>query len=279
MHIASQPAHSQARAVDQISAGFIHRLGSAVSARFMKFDKRQIFRNVGSTWFALGLNVVVGIFLSPYILHRLGDDAFGLWILIFSVTGYYGLFDLGIRSSIVRYVARFSATDDHAELNRLVNTAMFGYSAIGILALGITLVATYYVHSIFPKIPVEFVPTARWLLLIVGTSVSAGFPIGVFSGILEGLQRFHLLNLNSACTTLMRALLIVIALTHGYGLLTLALITTSLPLLGGLVNAAVVFRLRATALRIPICEPGQLPHDCELQRHNVRDHIGRTPAL
>ena len=41
----------------------------------------------------------------------------------------------------------------------------------------------------------------------------------------------------------MRALLIVIALTHGHGLVTLALITTSLPLLGGLVNAAVVFRL------------------------------------
>ena len=112
-------------------------------ARFMKFDKRQIFRNVGATWFALGLNVVVGIFLSPYILHHLGDDAFGLWILIFSVTGYYGLFDLGIRSSIVRYVARFSATDDDAELNRLVSTAMFGYGAIGILAMGITLVATY----------------------------------------------------------------------------------------------------------------------------------------
>lgn len=209
----------------------------------MKFDKRQILRNVGSTWFALGLNVVVGIFLSPFILHRLGDDAFGLWILIFSVTGYYGLFDLGIRSSIVRYVAKFSATEDHAELNRLVNTAMLGYSAIGISALGITLLATYYVHSIFPKIPVDFVPTARWLLFIVGASVSAGFPIGVFSGILEGLQRFYLLNLTSACSTLIRALLIVIALTHGHGLVTLAVITTSLPLLAGLVNAAVVLRL------------------------------------
>lgn len=209
----------------------------------MKFDKRQIFRNVGSTWFALGLNIVVGIFLSPYILHRLGDDAFGLWILIFSVTGYYGLFDLGIRSSIVRYVARFSATDDRTELNRLVSTAMFGYSTIGILAMSITLVATYYIHSIFPKIPVQFLSTARWLLLIVGTSVSAGFPIGVFSGILEGLQRFYLLNLTSACTTVIRALLIVIALTHGLGLLTLALITAGLPLLGGLVNATVVFRL------------------------------------
>src|SRR6478752_5412863 len=126
----------------------------------------EIFKNVSSSWFGLGVNILVGIFLSPFILHRLGDTAYGLWILIFSVTGYYGLFDLGIRSSIVRYVAKFSATEDHAELNRLVNTAMLGYTAIGISALGITLLATYYVQSIFPKIPFDFVPTARWLLFI-----------------------------------------------------------------------------------------------------------------
>src|SRR3954453_20056154 len=107
----------------------------------MKFDKRQILRNVGSTWFALGLNVVVGILLSPYILHRLGDDAFGLWILIFSATGYYGLFDLGIRSSIVRFVAKYSANDENEQLNRLVNTAIFSYSLIGLTALVLTFIA------------------------------------------------------------------------------------------------------------------------------------------
>ena len=66
--------------------------------------KIEILKNVSSSWFSLGVNILVGIFLSPFILHRLGDTAYGIWILIFSVTGYYGLFDLGIRSSVVRYV-------------------------------------------------------------------------------------------------------------------------------------------------------------------------------
>jgi O-antigen/teichoic acid export membrane protein len=207
----------------------------------MKFDKSQILKNVGSSWFALGVNVLVGIFLSPFILHRLGDEAFGLWILIFSATGYYGLFDLGIRSSIVRYIAKYSATEEHDELNRLVNTAMFSYSSIGVLTMAVTLIATHYVNSIF-RIPPEFVATARWLLLMVGTSVSLGFPLGVFSGILEGLQRFYLLNFTSVSSTLLRALVIVLALQHGRGLLTVALITVSLPLLSALVNAAAAFR-------------------------------------
>jgi O-antigen/teichoic acid export membrane protein len=207
----------------------------------MKFDKGQILKNAGSSWLALGMNVFVGIFLSPYIIHHLGDEAFGLWVIIFSITGYYGLFDLGIRSSIVRYVAKFSARDEHDELNRLVNTAMFSYGGIGVVAIAITLVAAHYVYAIKGIAP-EFVVTARWLLLMVGMAVSLGFPLGVFGGILEGLQRFYLLNFTSISATLLRALLIVIALRHGLGLLTVALITVSLPLLGGLVNAAAAFR-------------------------------------
>jgi len=207
----------------------------------MKFDKRQILKNVGSSWFALGVNVVVGIFLSPYILHRLGDNAFGLWILIFSATGYYGLFDLGIRSSIIRYVAKYSATGEQEELNRLVNSALFSYSGIGILAMAITVVTSFYVTAIF-RIQPEFAADARWLFLMVGTSVALGFPLAAFGGVLEGLQRFFILNFCSVASTLMRAVLIVLALRHGGGLLTVAFITVSLPLLTGLINVAAAFR-------------------------------------
>ncbi len=222
-----------------------------------KFEKIEILKNVGSTWFALGVNVLVGIFLSPYILHRLGDEAFGLWILMFSVTGYYGLFDLGIRSSIVRYVAKYAATGEHDQLNRLVNTAMFSYGAIGLFAMLITLTAYSWVDSIF-RIPADFLTTARLLFLMVGSSVALGFPLGVFGGILEGLQRFYLLNFTSIISTLFRALLIVMALRHGRGLLTIALITVSLPLLGALINGAVVIRILPLRFSTRYLDPSSL---------------------
>jgi O-antigen/teichoic acid export membrane protein len=213
-----------------------------------KFSKIEILKNVGSSWFALGINVVVGIFLSPYILHRLGDEAFGLWILIFSVTGYYGLFDLGIRSSIVRYVAKYSAVDDHEQLNRLINTAMFSYSAVGLICLLLTAMGGFFISSIF-HVPADFLSTARWLFLMVGTSVALGFPLGVFGGILEGMQRFYLINFTSTASTLLRAFLIVIALRHGGGLLSIAFITVALPLVMALINAGFVFRLVALEFR------------------------------
>jgi O-antigen/teichoic acid export membrane protein len=207
-----------------------------------KPEQIAILKNVGSSWFALGLNILVGLFLSPYILHHLGDEAFGLWVLIFSLTGYYGLFDLGIRSSIVRYVAKYSTVAEDNELNRLLNTALFTYSGIGAVAILITITVSFYMGSIF-RMSGNSLHLGRWLFLIVGSAVALGFPLGIFGGILEGLQRFYILNLISVSSTLVRALMIVFALRHGRGLLTVALVTVSLPLVTSLINATIVLRL------------------------------------
>jgi len=207
-----------------------------------KLEKRQILKNVGSSWSALGINVIVGIFLSPFILHHLGDAAFGIWVLIFSVTGYYGLFDLGIRSSIIRYVSKYTATGDREKLAQFVNTALFTYTCIGLVSMVLTAALSSSVEHFF-KIPPGMHSQTRLLLLMVGASVSLGFPLGVFGGMLEGLQRFYILNWTSIAATLARAALIVYFLHRGYGLLTVALLTVGLPMISSVLRGIIVFRL------------------------------------
>jgi len=212
-----------------------------------KTEKRQILRNIGSSWVALGTNVALGIFLSPFILHRLGDAAFGIWILIFSLTGYYGVFDMGIRSAIVRFVAKFSAANDRESLAKVLNTSLLAYTSIGAVTFLLTLAGVLGIDRLF-KIPPEFHSTARWLFLMVGTSVAVGFPLGVFTGALEGLQRFYLVNWMNIGFTLARAGLVVGVLDRGYGLLALAVITTALPLVGSLIRVGIALRI----LKVPI---------------------------
>jgi O-antigen/teichoic acid export membrane protein len=207
-----------------------------------RLEKLQIIKNVGSSWFSLGLNILVGIFLSPFILHRLGDAAFGIWVLIFSLTGYYGIFDFGIRSSIVRYVSKYTATQDINEVSRLMSTSMFTYTCIGAFSILLTLVGCVYVDRVFHIAP-DFQSSARWLLFLVGGSVALGFPLGVFGGVLEGLQQFYVLNWTNVVSTVLRVVLIVFFLNRGYGLLTVAVITVGLPLLASVVRGIVALRV------------------------------------
>lgn len=207
-----------------------------------KFEKIQALKNIGSSWFSLGINVVIGIFLSPFIMHRLGDTAFGIWVLIFSITGYYGIFDLGIRSSIIRYVSKYTATNETEQLAKHINTSLATYTAVGVLSMIVTVVLSFNVDHLF-KIPPEMHTQARWLLLMVGASVSLGFPLGLPGGILEGLQRYYLLNWTAVVMSLTRAALIVFFLHRGHGLITIALITLILPIIIAIARAMMVFRL------------------------------------
>jgi O-antigen/teichoic acid export membrane protein len=201
-------------------------------------------KNVTSSWAGLALNIAVGFFLSPFILHHLGDEAYGLWILVFSLTGYYGIFDFGIRSSLIRYVSKFQATGDKDQLARLINTSLFSYSCLGAILLVPTALGTIYVDRLF-HIPSSFLRDGRILFLMVGSSLALGFPLGISGGILEGLQRFYLLNWTNMVSLLVRATLIVLALHHGFGLLTVALITVSLPLLTSAIRAGMAQRILA----------------------------------
>ncbi len=206
--------------------------------------KIRALKNIASSWGGLTVNIAVGFFLSPFILHRLGDEAFGLWILIFSLTGYYGIFDFGIRSSLVRYVSKFQATGDKDQLARLVNTSLFSYTCLGIILAVPTVLGSFYVDRLF-HIPPGFLKDARILFLMVGSSLALGFPLGVSGGILEGLQAFYLINWTNIVSTLVRAVLIVYVLRHGLGLLSVALITVSLPLITAAVRALIAQRLLA----------------------------------
>src|SRR4030088_3011079 len=126
-----------------------------------KLEKIQILKNISSSWFALGANILMGVFLSPFILHQLGDAAFGIWVLIFSVTGYYGIFDLGIRSSVIRYISKLTAVEDKEGLAKFFNTSLATYTFIGLATTVVTVIASRYVGSMF-QIDPSFLPTAHW---------------------------------------------------------------------------------------------------------------------
>jgi O-antigen/teichoic acid export membrane protein len=172
--------------------------------------KMQAAKNVGAAWLSLLVHLVTGFFLSAYILHKLGDVAFGLWVLVFSLTGYYGLFDFGIRTSVIRYAAGFAATRDEERLTRFVNNSLAAYCVIGFLTLGVTGLASFYLGALFLISP-ALLRTGEWLHLIVGAEVALGFPASVFAGILEGFQKFSWQSSTQVVFTLLRAVLIVVS--------------------------------------------------------------------
>jgi O-antigen/teichoic acid export membrane protein len=198
--------------------------------------------NIASNYLRFLVGMVVVFFLTPYIVSRIGVDLFGLWSLIFSVVGVFGLLDLGFATAAVKYVAELSAKKDHAGRNQVLATLVVVYTALGGVCLLLVAALAGTAPSWFDlsEDQREAFTIALWLL---GTAVALGFPLSLFKAILVGSGRMSLVNLVELGTTLGNAALIVVLLEAGYGLLGLAASTALTMLLATLLLIPFAYRL------------------------------------
>lgn len=198
-------------------------------------------RNVLANWAAFGLSVVVNFALTPFIIRQLGADDYGLWVLLASFVGYLGLLDLGVRSAIMRYVAKFHATRNHEAASQIASTGIVVFAGVATVALALTLI---FAGVLVPRfnIPVDRVAEARIVVILGGLGICAVFMGAAFGGVLSALQRFDLSSLLDAGSTLVRASLVVLVLIKTKNLVALATVVMLVSLLRALGQMAVARR-------------------------------------
>src|SRR5207249_1908173 len=88
------------------------RLTESVGPGFATPARRHLpsaLRNIFSNWAGFICSSIISFFLSPFVVHHLGNSAYGIWILMGSLTGYLGLLNLGVRGAVTKYVAQLHA--------------------------------------------------------------------------------------------------------------------------------------------------------------------------
>jgi O-antigen/teichoic acid export membrane protein len=199
-------------------------------------------RSVLSNWSAFLFCSVVAFFVSPFVVRHLGDSGYGIWTLTLSVTGYLGLLDLGVRGAVTRYVAKFHAQGVDESASRVVSSGLTIFLGAGALAIVFSsAIALFVVGSL--KIPESYQFIAKVVVILTGVNIAVSLISGVFGGVVTALQRFDLSNSLEIVSTALRTSAIVLVLSHGRGLISLALVQLSFGILTGLAYSVMAFRL------------------------------------
>jgi O-antigen/teichoic acid export membrane protein len=167
-------------------------------------DGRRLQRFVGG----LGLGylqtvivLVVGLWLTPFLLHRLGTHDYGLWLLASQILVYLALIDLGVVALVPREVAfavgarrahgdapapgeAHAASDPVADVVRRTLSLVWWQTPVVAVAAGVA---------------VWLLP-AEWDLLrrpfaVVAVGFVLAFPLRVFTALLQGLQDLAFLGM------------------------------------------------------------------------------------
>ncbi len=146
-------------------------------------------RNAVANGVGFLFTVVVGFFLSPYVVEHLGATRYGVWSLIAGLVGYLGLLDLGIRQAVNRYTASHYATGAHQEASLIVSAALRLFGFLGVLATLLSGVFAYFGPILF-NIPQALANDARTVIVLGGLTVAVSLIGGVFGGVVSGLESY-----------------------------------------------------------------------------------------
>ena len=189
----------------------------------------QLVRNVGTRYAVVGVDAAIGALLLPFNISHLGSAGWGLWILTSSLNTYFAAIDLGYGGSLTRFVAQYRARRDREAINEILSTVGLVLCGLAVAVLAGFAAAALFVDSLF-KLDAGQIATARALVLLNGLQVAVGLPFSIYGGVVNGFQRYDLNSRLAVVNSVAVAIVNVVVLLAGGGLVGLVAATTTVRL-------------------------------------------------
>jgi O-antigen/teichoic acid export membrane protein len=218
----------------------------------MANTKRFAF-NVIMNWIAMAVSMVVPFFLTPFVIHSLGVDAYGIWILATSTVAYLWILDMGLRSAVIRFVSKAAAQEKPEDATKAIGAALW----VRVLISSVVAILSVILTLVFPhlfKIPHDLQHAAQVTVLMCALGVAILLTSGVFGAVLAAVHRFDVLSSISATQTLARAGGVILILRSGHGLISLAYWELAVAALGGLATCLMALKIYPPC-RVKVARP------------------------
>ena len=189
----------------------------------MSDPKKLLIKNIFSNWASMFISIGIAFFMSPFLVHHLGKEQYGIWALALSLIAYSHFLDAGMRQSLARYIPKHYGVKDFQKLNEVLSSSNAIYAITGSLVVIGTLVIAFFFAEYFHVSP-ELLRVMKITFILVGLNEALRFYF-LTSSSLGPFHRYDVGNVIDILTTVVNALLIFYFIGRGYALITLAVIT------------------------------------------------------
>ncbi|MCB9747014.1 MAG: polysaccharide biosynthesis protein [Candidatus Omnitrophica bacterium] len=165
---------------------------------------KQILRNIFSNYLVNFIQLALGFIIVPFLIKKLGQNAYGLIVLAESTIGFFEIVTVNIRIALSRYVTFSMSQEKYDDFMEYLSAGRFMLNCAGGLILIIGSIISYNFSNIF-QVPDHLVSESKILffLIIIGFFISV--PNILYWSILYAKQRFDLINKAATAGIMTRA--------------------------------------------------------------------------
>jgi O-antigen/teichoic acid export membrane protein len=139
------------------------------------YSLKKLVRGSGSRVLRMVTLAIIGFFIMPFTVHKLGPEQYGIWAIAITFIGYYSFLDLGLSGAVFTHMSYAFGREDHEEARNIYGAAMriFGGVALVLTLATVVLAAgVYFLHYNHSR-------ELAIVLLIVGLSTASSFGMRV----------------------------------------------------------------------------------------------------
>jgi O-antigen/teichoic acid export membrane protein len=183
-----------------------------------KLLQRSVTKSVLWNFLGQGCILLISFFATPFILHKLDVNLYGIYMLVGAAMGYLGFLQLGLGPASVKYIAEYLAKKQELKIRSAFWSCIAIYLVLGICAIFAVFCSADLVIVRFFKIAPVLSATAVLALKLGALEFLVTMISAVVSGIMRSLNRFDTLNRIDVSLYALQIGLSVIVLFCGFSL-------------------------------------------------------------
>lgn len=153
-------------------------------------------RNTSWNLAGSGLPLIAAAGLIPFILSRLGAEAFGVLTLIWALIGYFSLFDMGVGRALTYELSKLRVANDERAISLTLKAGLLLTVVAGMLGAAVMLQLAPQLATEWLKISPNLQKDTQLAFQIAALGVIPTTITSGLRGALEGLERFDSSNIN-----------------------------------------------------------------------------------
>jgi O-antigen/teichoic acid export membrane protein len=163
---------------------------------------------------------IIPLFLTPFIISKIGGTQYGVYVLVLGFLGTFGLFDLSISSSFIKFISEYYNKKDYKELNKIINTGFGFYLIFSVIICFMGFIFNKNLLSLI-NIPDDLRSVSSYALnlSLIIFFISNGF--NIFTSVLVSMQRMYISSVLNTFTSILNLVLIIIFLSLGFQLISM----------------------------------------------------------